>query len=881
MPMEPPECPDCGTPLGAPPLTRCVRCRLPLAGPDAFALWQVTTELSALDARRQWLVRRHGELLAALRARRDAPAGAQTVAPAGETGGAVGGSAREVSAPSARTALLVIGGVLVVMAALAFTLVSWGRLGIGGRAAVLLALTVCALALPRPLRQRQLTATAEASAAVGLALVVLDAYAARQAGLGGLDRAGTAGYWAVVTALTAAGAALYGWWQRLRLPLPAGFLMARLPGLLATAALGGGAQDYATAMIATAAVDFAVLYALTAHSATEPAAFRDRLGGERATATLVLGVRAVAGGWALLGGALAVGHALGASSPGEVVRAWVPLGLLTLLGGALCRGLRAAPFALRAVGESVAVVAVIVAVGAGMRCVTPSGWAVAGYAGTAALIAVWSAVSCARGGRWPKTANGGRPAPPTGAAAAVGELAAASTVLLLAGVVVLPDLAHALVRPAAHGMVLWYDGQPSPWNWQLAAAPLVVLWLVASVLAAMAVLRARTVDDRHTDRWANGLRDAAALAAVPALFLLPVALGLPYAGVLATVAAASVILVVDVVRRPGAALGPRLVTLTATGTLALLWSPADRTAVLAVWGTAAASSAVLAHVLSAPSAPPTGHAAARVAGAVAVLALGVEAAASGVTAGLPWRVTAFAVLAVAVLAACAAAAWHRIPGRDQVSTAVEGAGYAPVATALALTIPHPGALSLALAITGVAGLGIALRPDRRRAALAGTTLLIASSWVRLALADVTAPEAYTLPVTAAALVIGHRRRSRIPGTGSWPAYGAGLTASMLPSLVATWSDGNWVRPLLLGAAALLVTLVGVRADLQAPLIVGGGVLILAGLHELAPTVAQVLGLLPRWVPLAAAGLLLLALGATYEKRLDEARRLRDTVRGMG
>ncbi|BCK73528.1 hypothetical protein Srufu_074810 [Streptomyces libani subsp. rufus] len=89
-----------------------------------------------------------------------------------------------------------------------------------------------------------------------------------------------------------------------------------------------------------------------------------------------------------------------------------------------------------------------------------------------------------------------------------------------------------------------------------------------------------------------------------------------------------------------------------------------------------------------------------------------------------------------------------------------------------------------------------------------------------------------------------------------------------------------MRPLLLGAAALLATVAGVRTRLQAPLIIGGGVLMLVGLHELAPTVVQVFGLLPRWVPVAAAGLLLLLLGATYEKRIDEARRLRDTVRSM-
>ncbi|MBZ4020768.1 SCO7613 C-terminal domain-containing membrane protein [Streptomyces purpurogeneiscleroticus] len=850
-------------------------------------MWQVTGELQALDARRRWLVQRHGELLAALRARRDAPSETPMTVPAGD-GVAGGGPAREVSAPSARTALLIVGGVLVVVAALVFTVVSWGRLGIGGRAAVLLAVTACALALPRPLRRRQLTATAEAAAAVGLALVLLDAYAAREAGLGGLDGVGTAGYWAALTALMAVGTPVYGWWMRLRLPLPVGILIARLPGLLTAAALGGGAADYATAMIATAAVDFAALYAFTAHAATGPAAFRDRLGGERTATALVMGVRVVGSGWALLGGALAVGHAVSASSPAEVMRSWLPLGLLALLGVALCRGFRALalPFALRSGGEGVAVVALVVAVGAGVRCVVPSGWAVAGYAAPAALIAVWAAVRCARSGRWEKTAESGPFAPPREVAGAVGELVAASTMLLLTGIVALPELMYALARPGIPGVALWFNGHAPPWSWQLAAAPLVVLWLAVSVLATMAVLRARTVGDRHPDQLTNALRNTAALAAVPALLLLPVALELPYEWVLATAAVASValttVLTRGVVRRtPGAALVPMLAALAVTDALALLWSSADRVAVLVAWGAFAASAAVLAHVLSAPTARPAERATARVAGALAVLALGVEAVAAGITAALPTHVTAFVVLGVAAGAACAAAAWHRTPGREQVSTAAEGAGYVLAVTAIALTAFHPGALSLALAVTGVAGLATALRPDRRRAALVGTALLIASSWVRLAMADVTFPEAYTLPVTAVALVIGHRRRTSDPETGSWTAYGAGLSTTMLPSLIAMWGDGHWVRPLLLGTAALLATVVGVRTRLQAPLVVGSGVLLLVGMHELAPTVVQVLGLLPRWVPLAAAGLLLLLLGATYEKRIDEARRLRDTVRSMG
>ncbi|WP_282503624.1 SCO7613 C-terminal domain-containing membrane protein [Streptomyces rhizoryzae] len=924
-----------------------------MSGPDAAALWQVTVELSGLEARRQWLVQRRAELLAGLRARRDAPAGVPGAVPgdvlswpaAPRQGGGTAGAGREVSALSARTALLIVGGALVVMAALVFTVVSWGRLGIGGRAAVLFALTVCALALPRPLLRRRLAATAEASAAVGLALVLLDAFAARQAGLGGLDRVGAVGYWAVLTALTAVGSAVYGGWQRLRFPLPAGFLLARLPGLLGAAAWGGKLEDYATAATATAVVDFAVLHALAAGAARH-AGFRERLGGDKAVAALVTGGRAAAAGWALLGGMLAVGCAVGATSLPEVMRAWVPLGLLALLGAGLGRGVRGLPFALRSGGAGVAVVAVVVGVGAGLRHVVPWGWAPAGYAAPAALIAMGAAVSCARHGRWAEPAVVGPPGTPAGgpssgapvngpaglsadgparlpadgasevpaggpagvpaggpagppvggpsgtagekpsgpppeAAAAVGGLAAASAALALCGAAVLPNLAYAVLRPVIAGAELWVSGHRAPWHWQFAPAPLTVLWLSAAVLAVMAVLRARTAaGGGRTDRLADVLRSASVLAAVPALLLLPVAVGLPYEGVLAVAAAGVVAMVVDLVRRPGAALAWRLVVLSAAGAPALLWSLADRPATLTVWGVLAGLAAVLAHVLSAPTARTAQRAIAPVAGAFAVLALGGEAVAGAVTAGLPRHVTAFAVLAVALTSACAAAAWHRGAGREQLSVTVEGGGYAVAAIALALTADHPGSLSLALAVAGVAGLAIALRPDRRRALLAGIALLIASSWVRLALAGVSSPEAYTLPVTAAALVIGHRHRSRDPEVGSWPAYGSGLCATMLPSLAATWNDQHGARPLLLGTAALLATVVGVRTRLQAPLVIGGFVLVLVGLHELAPTVVQALGLLPRWVPLAAAGLLLLLLGATYERRWEQARRLRDTVRGM-
>jgi hypothetical protein len=152
--------------------------------------------------------------------------------------------------------------------------------------------------------------------------------------------------------------------------------------------------------------------------------------------------------------------------------------------------------------------------------------------------------------------------------------------------------------------------------------------------------------------------------------------------------------------------------------------------------------------------------------------------------------------------------------------------------------------------------------------------------VRLAAWEVGTPEAYTLPVTVPALLVGALRRRRDPQVSSWTAYGPGLAATLLPSLVTAWGDPHWTRPLLLGTAALLVTLLGARHRLQAPLVLGGSVLALVGLHELAPYVVQVTGALPRWAPPALAGLLLLALGATYEQRIQDVRRVREVLGRM-
>ncbi|MGW6462051.1 SCO7613 C-terminal domain-containing membrane protein, partial [Streptomyces sp. NPDC055078] len=258
-----------------------------------------------------------------------------------------------------------------------------------------------------------------------------------------------------------------------------------------------------------------------------------------------------------------------------------------------------------------------------------------------------------------------------------------------------------------------------------------------------------------------------------------------------------------------------------------------------------------------------------------VFATGLLGAVAGAASLAPHQ-AALVILAVPAAVALLAA---RL-GKRPVALPLECTGGAAGLLAIGLAVGDRPTLAAVIALCGVIAAGTAVRPERRPVAYAAVVLFVLAAWVRLAAWEVAAPEAYTLPVTVPALAVGLLRRRRDPGASSWTAYGPGLAATLVPSLMAAWGDAHWPRPLLLGIAALAVTLLGARLRLMAPLVLGGGVLALDALHELAPYVVQVVDALPRWLPPALAGLVLLAVGATYEQRLRDARRLRDTLGRM-
>ncbi|EWS90479.1 hypothetical protein SSIG_00826 [Streptomyces filamentosus NRRL 11379] len=881
--------------------------------PPAEELARLDRELAELDARRAQLLTRRAWLLAALRppaptaapgwnpSAWGAPAAGRPGAPAQPWGYV---PPKQASAPrSAQNVLLTLGGLLLTVAAVAFTLVSWGSMGIGGRSAVLAVVTVGALAAPAVLLRRGLTATAEALAALALVLTLLDAYAVHAVAAPDTDGLGfTAVAAAVLAALwTAYGLAL----GKLHLPLPAAVVLAQWPLLFGAWAAGAPALVVGWALLATAVLDGAI-------------ALWGKGTGARVTACV--------GGSVMAFSALMVGLTLSVTASGPL-GALAPGALLLTAAAAALAGAWRAPGGFARAGGVVAGLATVAAVGGVPAAAVPEDWGVLAY--LAAGLALTAVVRT----RLPRNA-------------ALGVLVASAAVVAgaLAGTV--PGVAAVLLGPVTLLSDVWAGspegfrsalGSTLPWT-GLAAAPVVLAvsagllgaayrwWPSLTRIAAPLTVREEPGSDGAPEAGGSGTGAPGAGSApgVPGTGAPWYAGGRAGAPWYAGGASAAR-------RRPsGAALRGSAgagAAVLGWGALLLAGAVLDVPYAVAVAGETALVAGLLALAVRGTGSGREGSAAVPVTALVAALAGAVSAgllslasegasytvfgALAALFAGAAVRAGAGvprAVFAVAATAGCtvltgfagrslvlapheAAPLMLLVPAltvlfgarlrRNPVALPVELTGALGALVAIGLAVPDAPFLALVLALCGVLAAGAAVRPERRPvAAYLAAALFVLATWVRLAASEVSFPEAYTLPVTVPALVVGFLRRRKDPEASSWTAYGPGLAATLLPSLAVAWTDPDWQRPLLLGVSALVITLLGARYRLQALLLLGGAVLALDGLHELAPYVVQVAGALPRWLPPALAGLLLLVVGATYEQRLRDARRLKDALGRM-
>ncbi|MEV4170289.1 hypothetical protein [Nonomuraea sp. NPDC049709] len=735
----------------------------------------------------------------------------------GAVAGPPGVAAREVSPGAAKNVLLILGGLLLTVAAVVFTVVSWGRLGMGGRAAVLAGFTALVMLAPVVLTRRGLNATAETVAGFAVALLLLDGYATRQVGLLGVDALDVLHYTAAVLGLTALILVAYARITRLRGPAPVAVVLAQpvLPLLVSD----WPATWLVAMLVVTAALDVALV----------------RYGRGTVRVTAVLAGSGVAT-LALLGGAP---YALGSPSVGQALVRSVPLAALALLGG-LVAWLLVRPGKAQGeiwagavtVGTALALIAVPAALAQPVLDGPGTDWRSLAY-----LVPALAVVLAAARLPWRRVRLAGM---------ATGGLVALVTVLTL-----LPRLVATLAAPFAWLDVLWtgtWNGrQRQPFEVVSSPADVVALGAVAAGLLVMAVwsISGRPIEAaaavagtsgaamevaavRRSSGWAMQAAAGALVSGALMVAVFPQAFAMPYPAAVAVQVVAAVAAAVGAAlgRAPWWAVACALVAGPAS-VRAAAYAFGSEPATLIVLPILAVAAAVVALVARLRKLRNWGL-------GFAALFLGLEAVAVGFSLGLRVLVAASVGFAVA------------------------------------------GVLVLLMSLrAGSAGQGGA-----KGLRYSGAVLLLLASWLRLGADEVTVVEAYTVPCSLALLVSGWWRRRGAP-VPSWAAYGAGLSFTMLPSLVAVYADTEWRRSLALGVLALAVLFAGARSRLQAPTAIGAVVVAGVAVRELAPYVSEVLLTVPRWVPIAVGGLLLVVVGATYEARMRDLRRLRDTLTAMG
>lgn len=797
-------CPDCGAPIPPHP-EACPSCRLPLTGPVAAQLY--TTLLSA------------DRLLAELKAAPPSapvPAGAAAPVP---TAAPIAPARRGLTGASVPRILLTLGALCLLAAAITFLAVAWTWLGIGGRTAILVALTLVAGASVWQLAERSLRAAAEALCVVTLGLLALDIAGADSAGwFGDLSTDGLIVVSGLVTGLLSfAGASL--------LRRHSHVLMA--PQLIAVGALS--------------AVPLGLVGLLDREALPMTLGCLGLLGvahlGRRLGLTpMAISAAVGAGVWWLPLAGTGLGRLVDHPTFGDIWlrgQGWPEL-TATLILGAVAIAVRRHRIASSGLGAVTATMATLIAVFPALDESTNTV-----VFTLCAATAAWTAAALALPGRW-----------------------------RIIGVV---PLVLAFIPPAAvalNQLVIIADTDLAAPTWSESAAALlpgavtacapILIPLVAILASVIAVSGARRSFLPRVS-WPEGAAligtavAGAGLAAVAA-YAVPraavVAGLLTLAGAMlgwAMTRARDSLLVVSL------ALG--------VGAIAILFAHPSSLLVALACLTTGTMGAVVADRSPAPGGRLLGAVVVSPTLAGLVASLGELGAAAQ-----PWTAAGIVILLGALIVV-----------RPEPAFEVSASVSAVLATAWGMEraealpgAPYLSFLALYLTIGGVfAVISSLVHSSRRELGWVGGALLAMASWVRLYDLDVRTPEAYTLPSALALVLVGLVHLRREPGASTMTALSAGLGLATVPSLLRVLTeDPISLRAFLLGVGCLVLVLGGVRLRWQSPLVTGSVVGSVLVLWETQPYAAA----LPPWIPIAIAGAVLIGVGITWESRVRDLRR---------
>ena len=844
-PVNPYRCPDCSAALGfVEGVGSCPRCGYSAAHPLARRVREIDDDLARLGWDRSQLIDR-------MRRDRSGPPPPPPMTPGPPQPGAPRRS------PSVQAILVGLGAFLVVVAGVIFAAVTWEQLGAAGQAAVLVVATATATGVTLVAARAKLTATAEALAVVAAGFAFLDVHAVRTA-------VAPEGDWQVAWAaglvVVAAGLIVLGRVAGLRVPAMVAVGAVQLP-LVFLASLGDPAGlPIATALVVTAWADLALGRTISGDPpdwlpAPVPVVLRILGASMWVVGVLVstpwaLGIEGASEGW---GVGVLVAAAAVATAEAWFARPREPLAVLAAAGAVL----------------------------SGLLAVLGAGGRVIDDGHTLLLLANASPVAVLAGSLlWSKRFLGERrsetaevPEPGdegTDPRVMAGQIVAGGwTAISLLGWIepVLGSIVAPFALIADEG---WWTHGFSVTTGDLDLQALVdqtgeAGWSARLVLAAVAIGTAGLVvaiqlTGRHLPevrRWATAVAIGIGLfigVAVTGAFW-----DVPVVALVVTYLLAAAALVFGPVA-PGAPYRPWLaVAVIPIAASAIAW--AGTVDVLTVVASGALT--IVGGVAVARGLVEERRAWTMAMTAATGIALSATALTTFLAAGAPDQ-TAWLV-AVAVGAAGSCFAWLGDRWKPWWSPAVDVTSAVTVGGAL-LGLAGAGGtdpFSVGLLIVVVAAAAHATRPLRR--AIATTVASVAALvllWLRLWEADIRFVEAYSLPAAGLAGGAGWWRLRRHSELGSWPTLGPALLIAAIPSTVVAIAETGVLRPLVILGVAVGVTVVGARSRLRAPLVVGALTAVVIAVDLLFPAAAR----LPRWIGIGAAGIFLLAVGATFERQ---------------
>lgn len=117
-------------------------------------------------------------------------------------------------------------------------------------------------------------------------------------------------------------------------------------------------------------------------------------------------------------------------------------------------------------------------------------------------------------------------------------------------------------------------------------------------------------------------------------------------------------------------------------------------------------------------------------------------------------------------------------------------------------------------------------------------------------------------------------------TGSWPLLAPGIVTMLLASIIATFTDPQTWRAILVIMIALVAILIGSSRKLAAPFLLGIVVLPIENVLVFLVQIGRGIESMPWWITLAVVGAVLLIIAVTYERRAGEENSITDRLRDL-